>query len=322
MAIGRNEGERLQVCLRSLLQQVADCPVVYVDSGSTDGSQAFAEGIGVHVVNLDTSVPFTAARARNQGMARLLEIEPNLRWIQFLDGDCDLLQNWLPTALDSLSLDRQLAVVCGRRRERYPNATYYNALIDQEWDTPKGKAKACGGDALFRAEALHAVGGFDETMIAGEEPELCYRLRQAGWQIERIDVEMTLHDANITSFSQWWKRAMRYGWTLAEGVWRYGHTMERYNVRPLARTLFWSVVLPVGIAILCLVLPHAWLMLLFYPLQAARVALREYRSGIPLRLACLGSGLTLACRWAELLGIMRFAVSRLRSRPQTLIEYK
>ncbi len=59
IVIGRNEGERLKRCLNSLRH---DCPVmVYVDSGSTDGSVEFAESIGVKVVRLDLSTPFTMA---------------------------------------------------------------------------------------------------------------------------------------------------------------------------------------------------------------------------------------------------------------------
>ena len=77
----------------------------------------------------------------------------------------------------------------------HPEASVYNRLCDFEWDTPVGDAEACGGDFLARAAAFGSVGGFDERMIAGEEPELCYRLRRGGWRIHRADHAMTLHDA-------------------------------------------------------------------------------------------------------------------------------
>ena len=73
VAIGRNEGERLRRCLTSLLQQIAR--VVYVDSGSRDDSVAVAQSLGVKVVVLDTSAPFSAARARNAGFDALLPEE-------------------------------------------------------------------------------------------------------------------------------------------------------------------------------------------------------------------------------------------------------
>src|SRR5689334_4384058 len=72
VAIGRNEGERLRVCLESALRASPD--VVYVDSGSTDGSVAMAKQLGVHVVELDLTIPFTAARARNAGFEKLVQI--------------------------------------------------------------------------------------------------------------------------------------------------------------------------------------------------------------------------------------------------------
>jgi glycosyltransferase involved in cell wall biosynthesis len=96
VAIGRNEGERLQRCLRSVVGRVA--LVVYVDSGSTDGSVAFAQSLGCEVVALDLSTPFTAARARNAGAQRALALQPDLAFIQFVDGDCEVDPSWLPTA--------------------------------------------------------------------------------------------------------------------------------------------------------------------------------------------------------------------------------
>jgi glycosyltransferase involved in cell wall biosynthesis len=74
IAIGRNEGERLVRCFASLQGRVG--LIVYVDSGSTDGSVAAAQDSGAEVVALDLSVPFTAARARNAGLARVLELAP------------------------------------------------------------------------------------------------------------------------------------------------------------------------------------------------------------------------------------------------------
>ena len=53
VVIGRNEGDRLVRCLTSLKGQAA--PVVYVDSGSTDGSVERARDMGAEVVSLDMS---------------------------------------------------------------------------------------------------------------------------------------------------------------------------------------------------------------------------------------------------------------------------
>lgn len=210
VAIARNEGERLKNCLRSL---TAACPsVVYVDSGSTDGSVEFARSLGVDVVELDLSKPFSMARARNAGIARLRARWPEVTRVQLVDGDCELVDDWLPKAHAWLDAHPETAVVCGRRRERFPEKSIYNRLCDLEWNTPVGPAKSCGGDAMMRMEAVAKVGGYNEALIAGEEPELCLRLRQAGWGIDRIDAEMTRHDAAILTFASWWKRTVRGGY--------------------------------------------------------------------------------------------------------------
>jgi glycosyltransferase involved in cell wall biosynthesis len=98
--IGRNEGARLLRCLASVTGKAVR--VVYVDSGSTDGSVAAAAAAGAEVVVLDMAQPFTAARARNAGIERL-RTGPQLDYIQFVDGDCELQPNWIDTALAFLN---------------------------------------------------------------------------------------------------------------------------------------------------------------------------------------------------------------------------
>lgn len=244
VAIGKNEGERLRRCLESVCGR--GTVVVYVDSGSSDGSVELARSQGATVVELDTRTPFTAPRARNEGFARLLELAPNAAYVQFVDGDCELDAAWLERARAELDTHERLAIVCGRRRERSPEASIYNRLCDMEWDTPPGDDTDCGGDALVRVRAFREVGGFDAAMIAGEEPDLCLRLRRRGWTIRRIDAEMTRHDAAMTRARQWWNRAVRTGHAAAEGWARYGRSGEHDHARHVLSALFWSAFLVAG----------------------------------------------------------------------------
>ena len=269
VAIGRNEGERLRRCLSSVLAAVP--ATVYVDSGSDDGSILMAIEMGALTVALDMSKPFTAARARNEGLRRLLSEHPDIDFVQFVDGDCEVISGWLDSAEEFLKEHPSHAVVCGRRRERHPERSIYNQLCDSEWDTPIGETLACGGDAMMRTQALLAVGGYRDSLIAGEEPEICVRLRQKGWRIHRLNRDMTLHDAAITRFGQWWKRAVRAGHAFAEGAWLHGAPPERHWVRETRRALLWGVVLPSLIAVASIGLsPWALLMTLAYPLQWLR----------------------------------------------------
>ncbi len=203
-----------------------------------------AERIGTRVVKLDLSRPFTAARARNEGFAALRTLSPNIRYVQFIDGDCSLTDEWIAKAREFLELRADISVVCGRRRELYPTASVYNSICDIEWDTPIGEAASCGGDALMRVDAFEDVGGFRSNLIAGEEPELCVRLRQSGRKIWRLDADMTYHDSAMTRMGQFWARAVRAGYAYAEisrlhknssfGIWR----------RETARAVFWGGLLP------------------------------------------------------------------------------
>ena len=234
VVIGRNEGERLRLCLQSVLR-LSD-RVIYADSRSTDGSQELARNLGVQVVEVEGD-PLTAARGRNAGFAALRRKWPEVELIQFVDGDCVLDPAWVQTACDFLSDRPTVAVACGRRREAHPEASFYNQVIDREWDTPVGEAQACGGDALVRAAAFDAVGGFRPELVAGEEPDFCARLRSAGWQIWRLDAPMTEHDARILSLGQWMRRAMRSGFGYAQ------NSRQLYG-REMASALCWGIGLP------------------------------------------------------------------------------
>ena len=310
--IGRNEGERLKRCLQSVAPQ-ADA-IVYVDSGSTDGSQEAAKAAGATVVDLDMNQPFTAARARNAGFARLLEQDSALKYVQFVDGDCELQPTWIKAAHTFLTEHPDVAAVCGRRRERFPDATVYNRLADQEWDTPVGEAKYCGGDALMRTDALQEVEGFNPDLIAGEEPELCVRLRAAGWRIWRIDEEMTLHDAALTKLSQWWKRNRRAGFAYAEGAALHGAPPERHRVKQTRSALVWGLGIPLAALLGTVITIWSLLLLLLWPAQVARLSRGEH-------------GLTRAFflvlgKLPEAQGALSYWWHRLRGQRQGLIEYK
>ena len=309
VVIGRNEGERLVACLRALRGQTRR--VVYVDSGSTDGSVAQARALGAEVVALDMTRPFTAARARNAGLEVLAADPPE--FVQLLDGDCEMVPGWPAAALAAFAEHPRAVVVCGRRRERFPQASVWNALADREWDTPVGPARACGGDALMRYAAVRAVGGYRDDLIAGEEPELCLRLRQAGGEVWRIAAEMVLHDAALTRFGQWWRRTRRAGHAFAEGAALHGAGPERHWVAETRRALFWGAGLPVLILLAGLIHPAGWLLALVYPAQVVRLARRG--GGTWAVYSVLG-------KFAEAQGALGYWADRLRGRRRGLIEYK
>ncbi|MEM9763669.1 MAG: glycosyltransferase [Pseudomonadota bacterium] len=335
VVIGRNEGARLVGCLESLSGRAA--PVVYVDSGSTDDSVAAARALGASVVELDPARPFTAARGRNAGLSALADsgteagVEPPS--VQFVDGDCLLEPGWIDTATAFLDAHPEYAVVCGRRKERSPEASLWNRLADMEWNTPPGDAAACGGDALMRRAAVEAAGGFREDLIAGEDPELSLRLARAGWRIHRLDAPMTLHDAAMTRFGQWRRRTRRAGWAAAEGFALHGGGPERYHRRTLLSIAVWGAGLPGLIlagTVAATVMGMPAIAALAIMLGLALFGLQAFRIARGRRLARNDSwpdaiaygAFTLFGKGEELIGALSYLLARLRGRRGRIIEYK
>ena len=317
VAIGRNEGDRLIRCLTSV--KACTPNIVYVDSGSTDGSVDYATRIGACVVKLDITKPFTAARARNEGYSALKLLKPDIRFVQFLDGDCSLAPDWLEKAHAFIEQSNDIAVACGRRRERHPEASIYNYLCDLEWNTPIGEASACGGDALIRTGPFETVGGFRSDLIAGEEPELCIRLRETGWRIWRLDAEMSEHDASMTLFRQWWVRTVRSGYGFTDVSWLHRNSSSGLWRREILRAFLWGGALPVTIGFATLMYPAALLAASVYLLQICRIAVKDgptsYRSWLHALFLTIG-------QFAALVGILKFLWLKSRRGQAKLIEYK
>ncbi len=312
VVIGRNEGERLIRCLQSLKDEVSH--IVYVDSGSVDGSIEAAHTLGAEVVELDMSQPFTAARARNAGLARF--DGKDITYVQVIDGDCEIRDGWISAAVEFLENHPDVAIVAGRLRERRPEVTVWNRLANAEWDQPPGQTDAVAGTAVLRLTAIREVNGYCDALIAGEEPEMCLRLRQKGWRIWRLSNEMALHDIDMTRFRQWWRRTQRGGHAYAEGACLHFGEPEGYRIKENVKALAWGAALPL-LALLGALFISPWMLLLLlaWPLQVLRLWLLR---GFPLHQSFF---LTLS-KLPEAQGILLYLRDRLIGRQRGLIEYK
>lgn len=319
VVIGRNESDWLAPSLSSV--SAAAPRMVYVDSGSTDDSVAVAGRAGVASHELDPSRPFSAARARNEGFDRLLAAHPDLEAVQFVDGDCTIDRGWLTRAVGLIGEHADTAIVCGRLRERDPSASIYQRLCDVEWDLPPGVIEECGGVFAVRVKAFREVGGFDASRIAGEEPELCSRLRAQGWKIRRTRDEMGLHDASIRHFSTWWRRSVRAGWAEAALAQNPGrHLLPRAHAATRSN-LAWGLGLPVALALAAYLGPLALAALVSALLlqwhRIARGFQTRGRSGDDSRLY---AAFIILGKLPQAWGALRFASDRLRGRATGLIE--
>jgi GT2 family glycosyltransferase len=319
--IGRNEGERLVRCLRSVAD--AGAAIIYVDSGSTDDSVANAHQAGATVVTLYPNVRFSAARARNAGYKRLIELDPNVEYVQFIDGDCEVVGDWIGRSVQELTGRPGTAVVCGNVIERHPDASVYNRLCQLEWQRIPGEIEHCGGIFAIRTRAFDQVGGFRDDVIAGEEPELCIRLRAAGWKIVHVDADMVWHDTAMFRFSQWWTRARRSGHAYAQGAAIHGRSPARHCVRDCNRIWLWGVAIPT-LALLAAYWTRGVSLLLLglYPLLALRIYRYGRRRGWRSVEALTYAAFTVLAKFPGLLGMLQFHRARLLGHRPVLIEYK
>lgn len=324
VVIGRNEGERLKRCLTA--EGIKGLPTVYVDSGSSDGSAELADSLGVDVVVLKSDRPYTAARGRNAGIEYLSATHPSLTFVQLLDGDTEVDDSFISRAYDEITKQHTNGAVSGRLRERHRDASKYNRLCDMEWNHSVGPSEVFSGNVLLRIESWRDAGGYDETLIAGEDPELSLRVRNKGWSISCIDAEMGLHDADMHTFSQWWTRTTRTGHAFAEGA-----DLQRasgHYAREIRSIAFWGGALPAviaGSAALGFSKRQAWLGVAaagLYPLQWWRVRGHRLEMGDDDADSKLYATHVIIGKFAEVRGAMRYYLNRRRGKRQELVEYR
>jgi GT2 family glycosyltransferase len=320
VVIGRNEGERLRRCFDSICD--LGSPVVYVDSNSSDESVKIARDFNLEVVELDAR-SVGRSRARNEGFNRLLQLNPGVRFVQFLDGDCEIVSDWISIAAQNLQAAPEVAIVCGRLRERSPQASIYNRLCEIEWDQPVGETTRCSGNCMMRVSAFLSVGGFDPTVLAAEDDEICLRLRRRSWKIVRLEAQMATHDAAMTRLEQWWRRSVRSGYAYAQGASMHGASAERHFARETARAWFWAFLLPLA------AVGAAWpsrglslFLLLLYGGLFSRIYFRSRRRNLSRTDAAAYAGACLISKFAEFVGLIKFYRTQLRGTPMRLIEHR
>jgi glycosyltransferase involved in cell wall biosynthesis len=322
VVIGRNEGERLKRCLEGL--RGARWPVLYVDSLSHDGSPAWARGEGFTVVELDGSSPLSAARARNEGFRALLADHPELEFVQFVDGDCELFPDWIERGREAFRTRPEAGIVCGQVVERHPEASLYNLMCSVEWQKPPGEILACGGIFMVRAAVFRALDGFRADVMAAEDDELCLRVRRSGRKIIAVAEPMVLHDAALSSFGQWWTRARRTGMAYGQGVFLHGNSADQHFRRQARSALFWGAGVP--LVALGLALPTRGLSLVAlsaYLALFAKIYRAHRRNGQSHRVALVLATFNVIAKWPELQGLGHFYHRILwQGGAVELIEYK
>ncbi|HYE01619.1 MAG TPA: glycosyltransferase [Phycisphaerales bacterium] len=320
VVIGRNEAPRVGRALEAA--RGAGAALVYVDSGSVDGSAELAEARGVPVVRL-TEGPFTAARGRAAGVHWLERALPGLRYIQFIDGDCALEPGWAAAAADYLESNPGVAAVVGTLRELHAGTSWLSRLVSVEWDLPIGAVDVIGGISMMRADDLRRAGGWRTDMVAGEELDLSSRLLALGARLVRLDRPMCTHDMGIRRPIEYWRRSVRTGHGYAQLASEHARTgPARWRRRALGAVAY-GLMLPAALVVaLALFWPAAVALASVYVLLAARIFRWRVRRGDEWRVALLYALATTICKTAAGLGVVKFLWGRITGRRHGLFEYK
>jgi glycosyltransferase involved in cell wall biosynthesis len=319
VVIGRNEGERLRRCLDSLVE--AKARIVYVDSGSTDRSVELATSRGVHVEHLDMTRPFSAARARNQGFSAVQRVFADAKYVQFVDGDCEVVAGWLNQGTALLERRPDVVATFGKLIERHPERSIYNHYAQMTWNPPaEGEVGMFGGNVMARVAAVSAIGGFREGIMDGEDQDLAIRLRSVGGKVWYTDTSMAIHDLDVHQFSRWWTRCMRDGYGNGQMAALHADSPGQPRRRDWIRSWFWGVALPVlSLASTIVAGPAGLLPLLLYALVFLRIYLRRKEDcGRDLGYATL----TIVGYFGSAVGQLKYLFDRLRGRSGAIIEYK
>jgi len=317
VVIGRNEASRLNSTLPAVLK--AGFPLVYVDSRSVDDSVEVAKSKGVDVLVLSDDRPVNASRARNEGARALLSVYPELKYIQFLDGDTVLDENWLNLALQYMQQHADIGFVCGQLQEKDRDSNIYRRLCDMEWrwqETTEAEPIQLGGMGIISVEAYRKSGGYDETLIAGADPELYTRFKKAGWQLHVLPELMGIHDSGMYSFRQWWTRNVKTGFGFAHGKITGAWGRERRSA------CIWGGVLPVISVSAMSFNPFAICLLAAVPANILKIWLSPVKREFSPYDRFLYAAFCMLGKFPQFIGMIKFHWRQYQGKAATVIQYK
>jgi len=192
--VNYNGGEHLRACLRSLSAQTHSLTNVFVvDNASTDGSLDTIEaGSQCEIIRLDENTGFSSACNRASA------ITADSEWLLLLNPDAILDPKWLENMLMAAGTYPDCAMFACRliqngNRNLLDGAGDVFHVSGAHWRRGHGRVahrrykeaeevfSPCAAAALYKHDAFHQVGGFDESFFCyGEDVDLAFRMRMQG----------------------------------------------------------------------------------------------------------------------------------------------
>ncbi len=205
--ISKNQAWNTARQIESVLKEtscVSSKEIVLVDSASTDETTDIARNYPITVLRLQPTQHLTPAAGRYIGAKYTMG-----EMVLFLDGDMELYPGWLEKALQFIQDKPDVAVITGQLID-LPTASepddkppLVNPDVYEATEIPYG-----GGAALYRRSVLDEVGSFNPYLHSDEEPDLCIRIRHAGYRIIQLHYPIAYHysdpqDMLSTQIGRW-----------------------------------------------------------------------------------------------------------------------
>ncbi|MFC1830695.1 glycosyltransferase [Thermodesulfobacteriota bacterium] len=237
--LSKNQAWNISRLIESVLNvspEIASTEVVLVDSASTDATIEIACKYQISVIQLDKNQHLCPSAGRYTGYNFT-----SSELVLFLDGDNELYPGWLEKALHVLKNNHDVAAISGPRiplplkgkdADKPPLLNPPVEDMKTVWHP--------GGTALYRRSVLKQVGTFNPFLYSDEEPELAFRIRNAGYRIVMLEhpicYDYTDPAGELSTLYKRWKRNLYLG---------RGQTL-RYH---LGKDSFWNIVKERGFGI-------------------------------------------------------------------------
>ena len=195
--------------------------VVISDNGSTDGTQALAR---TFISQLPGLIVVNSSAVRGSAYARNIGAEAaNSEAFLFCDGDDVVGPGWLP-AMEAALIDHPLVAARLDHRRLNPSWTL-EVYGEPQRDTlvttaPSFLPFAFGGTIGVRRHLHLAIGGFDESLRAGDDCDYCYRLQLAGAAFHFVSAAV-VHYRHRQSLPEIFRQSRRFGHSRAVLLGRY-----------------------------------------------------------------------------------------------------
>ena len=265
-------------------------------------------------------LPLTAARARNAGFEYLRSALPHLEFVQFVDGDCELVPGWSEMAERFLQRARRHRS-CLRSKARTLSRKIRSIIgcVIRSGIRLSAAPMPAAETPCFESEHSKTWADLIQLLLPAKSRNSAYDYESVAGKSGASTSEMTVHDAAMTSFNQWWKRTARGGHAYAEISALHASSAARIWQWEKMRAMLWGAVLPIIVVAGAMVSKLALIGALLYPAQICRTAVRRGANKLS---SWRFSTFMLIAKFAEMQGIARYWQSQISGRRPRRVDYK